>query len=180
MQISERLEVDSNGWRLVERGFDRDRAVAIGSNFMCGNGYLGYRATSAEARADDHVAVVVTDTYDCADGRWRELTTAPNPLHVMASIDGVAATVAHGREVEWSLDLRLGEFALDFEHHDARGHVATRVRSAGHVVVVAVLRPRADGRSRRPTTDRRHGSVRAGARGRAPCRAAVADRGSHR
>ncbi len=129
MQLSERLGVDHDGWRLVERGFDADRAVAIGSNFMCGNGYLGYRATSAEARADDYVALVVTDTYDCADGRWRELTTAPNPLHVVAAIDGAAIRVAGGRSVEWSLDLRLGEFGLSFEHHDTEGHVAT-VRSA--------------------------------------------------
>jgi hypothetical protein len=41
--------------------------------------------------ADDYVAQVVTDTYDCADGRWRELTIVNDrdaPVEIEARIDG--------------------------------------------------------------------------------------------
>ncbi len=40
---------------------------------MVGNEYLGYRGTSPEQGSDGYVALVVTDTYDMADGHWREL-----------------------------------------------------------------------------------------------------------
>ena len=62
MRLSETLTCSDDGWTLTETGWDADRALALGSNFMAGNGYLGYRATPAEARAGDYVALVVSDT----------------------------------------------------------------------------------------------------------------------
>ena len=100
MDLTESLAVDEDGWRLTESGWDEDRAVAVGSNFLAGNGYLGYRGTSPEQRADHYVALVVADTYDCADGRWRELTTVPNPLYVSARIGDVTLSVDRGSNVE--------------------------------------------------------------------------------
>ena len=82
-----------DGWRVVETGFRPDTVVTAGSNFMTGNGYLGYRGTFAEWGPDGYVACVVTDTYDCADGRWRELATVPNPLVAAWAADGVELTV---------------------------------------------------------------------------------------
>ena len=86
VDLSDTLHVANDGWSLTETGWEDERAVAVGSNFMVGNGYLGYRGTSPEQGPDAYVALVVTDTYDCADGQWRELTTAPNPLFVSASV----------------------------------------------------------------------------------------------
>ena len=115
--------VERDGWLLRETGYDADRAVAVGSNFMAGNGYLGYRATSAEQGAADYVALVVSDTYDCADGEWRELTTAPNPLFVRAETDKTPLALATADEVEWSLDLTVGETGIRFRHAVAGGHL---------------------------------------------------------
>ncbi len=99
---------------LTESGWDPDRAVSIGSNFLAGNGYLGYRGTSPEQRAGDYVALVVADTYDCADGHWRELTTVPNPLFVSARISEEELSIGSGRDVETWLDLRAGKFGARF------------------------------------------------------------------
>lgn len=108
------LTCDEAGWLLVERGWDPDRSVAAGSNFLCGNGYLGYRGTTPEQGPDEFVALVVSDTYDCADGHWRELTTAPNPLFVAAVVDGETLAARSAPEVETSLDLRTGTFGARF------------------------------------------------------------------
>ena len=94
MRLSDSLTCHEDGWTVIETGWDADRALAVGSNFLAGNGYLGYRATPAEGRAADYVALVVTDTYDMADGRWRELCTVPNPLVVAAMVDGTPVSVA--------------------------------------------------------------------------------------
>jgi kojibiose phosphorylase len=108
--FSDTLTVSDDGWRLVETGWDPVRSVAVGSNFMVGNGYLGYRGTTAEQGPEDFVALVVSDTYDCADGHWRELTTAPNPLYVSASVAGRPLVVSDATRVETTLDLSGGEF----------------------------------------------------------------------
>jgi trehalose/maltose hydrolase-like predicted phosphorylase len=114
MKLNDTLAVDPDGWVLVERGWDAERSVAVGSSFLCGNGYLGYRGTTAEQRAKDYVALVVTDTYDCADGKWRELTTAPNPLFVAARAGQVRLSVENGSDVEARIDLRAGVYSAAF------------------------------------------------------------------
>ena len=114
VQLTETLSVDPDGWRLTEAGWDRDRAVALGSNFLAGNGYLGYRGTLPEQTADDYVGLVVTDTYDCADGHWRELTTVPNPLYVAARVDGKELSIDRAARAETWLDLRAGEFGARY------------------------------------------------------------------
>ncbi|MFN3216820.1 MAG: glycosyl hydrolase family 65 protein [Acidimicrobiales bacterium] len=110
------LRVERDGWLLVESGWNADRAVAIGSNFSSGNGYLGYRGTAPEQGAADYMALVVTDTYDCADGHWTELATVPNPLFVAAAVDGVPLAMASAADVERSLDLADGRVGGRFSH----------------------------------------------------------------
>jgi kojibiose phosphorylase len=122
-RLSENLVADDSGWVLTETGSDPDRAVAVGSNFMVGNGYLGYRGTSPEQGAADYVALVVSDTYDCADGRWVELSTAPNPLFVQATVDATPVSVASTRDLEARLNLRSGEFGLRFSNSVASARV---------------------------------------------------------
>lgn len=114
--LTDTLLADANGWRLVESGWNADRAVAVGSNFLVGNGYLGYRGTSPEERAGGYVALVVTDTYDCADGKWRELTTAPNPLFSTVSVDSIPLTIASAETVATTFDLASGEYRCRRTH----------------------------------------------------------------
>ena len=139
-RLTDDLACTPDGWTLVERGWDADRAVAVGSSFMVGNGYLGYRATSPEQRAGDWVALVVSDTYDMADGRWRELCTAPNPLYVAAELAGAPLTVARAAEVESSLHLATGLLEQRFVQHvgDVRAEVRTaRVSSMADLHLLA-------------------------------------------
>jgi len=125
--LTDTLSVDDAGWRLTEVGWSAERAVALGSNLLVGNGYLGYRGTSPEQTADDYVALVVTDTYDCADGEWRELTTAPNPLFVAARVAGANLTIESADDVETWLDLSIGEFGERFSQQVGGAQITVTV-----------------------------------------------------
>lgn len=76
-------------WDIFEERFVPEQFVTTGSNYMIGNGYLGYRGTFAGDRADRYVACVLSDTYDNADGTWKELVTAPNGLYTRIRANGV-------------------------------------------------------------------------------------------
>jgi 1,2-alpha-glucosylglycerol phosphorylase len=67
-------------WKLKSKTIDDTLTVAGGSNFLCGNGYLGYRGTFPHWRKDRFTACIVSDTWDNADGKWRELCNVPNAL----------------------------------------------------------------------------------------------------
>lgn len=69
-----------DGWNLQIKELKEEQLVHYGSNLLCGNGYLGYRGTLEEWGKDEYQACVVTDTYDMADGKWRELSNSPNAL----------------------------------------------------------------------------------------------------
>jgi kojibiose phosphorylase len=79
MKLRDNLFSDT-GWDIQEREFDSDQLILNGSNYMTGNGYLGYRGTFPEWTKDEYVGCVVTDTWDNADGKWQELCTVPNGL----------------------------------------------------------------------------------------------------
>jgi len=87
VNLGENLNTDTT-WDVYETEYVPDQAITTGSNFMIGNGYLGYRGTFADDTADDYVGCVVSDTYDNADGVWKELVTAPNGLYTTISADG--------------------------------------------------------------------------------------------
>ncbi|AFG37274.1 glycosyl hydrolase family 65 protein [Spirochaeta africana] len=103
------ISYDPGGWIIRETGYTPDDTVSIGSNFMVGNGYLGYRGTPLEWGREQYAACVVTDTYDMADGKWRELCTVPNALSGRLVIDG-AALEAAGADTVFGLDLAEGRF----------------------------------------------------------------------
>ncbi len=100
-------------WDIYEERFVADQAITTGSNYMIGNGYLGYRGTFADDRAAEYVACVVTDTYDNADGVWKELVTAPNGLYTELAVDGrsVLWRDAGWGEYRRSLDFRYGRWS---------------------------------------------------------------------
>ncbi len=113
------------GWDIAENSFDEEQIVTTGSNFMLGNGYLGYRGTFAEWEADQYVACIVTDTYDRVDGKWRELCNAPNSLYTKLIVDGEELSAFDGeiREYTRALDLRHGLFKREQTWQSVGGKV---------------------------------------------------------
>ncbi|RAK10503.1 kojibiose phosphorylase [Halanaerobium saccharolyticum] len=77
-----------DGWNLEIESIKEEQLVHFGSNLLCGNGYLGYRGTLDEWNKEQYQACVVTDTYDLADGKWKELSNSPNALTTELKIDG--------------------------------------------------------------------------------------------
>jgi 1,2-alpha-glucosylglycerol phosphorylase len=99
----------ASGWDVIDTAPTSARGVSVGSCFLVGNGYLGYRGTRPDQRADDFVACIVSDTYDMADGVWRELCTVPNGLLVEFEIDGGPLRIDESRPAEIELTLETGE-----------------------------------------------------------------------
>jgi 1,2-alpha-glucosylglycerol phosphorylase len=100
-----------DGWQIIEKTFDPDSIVTTGSNFMIGNGYLGYRGTFAEWKQEHYVACTVTDTWDTAPGsEWRELCTVPNGLFTQVWVDDEMLSAFAGETSEYhrELDLHYG------------------------------------------------------------------------
>jgi trehalose/maltose hydrolase-like predicted phosphorylase len=88
MKLDNNVNATADGWAIFEEEFVPDQLVTTGSNYMIGNGYLGYRGTFADDRRDQYVGCVLSDTYDNADGRWKELVTVPNGLYTELTVDG--------------------------------------------------------------------------------------------
>jgi kojibiose phosphorylase len=78
--IKKHLKTET-GWEVINEHYDKMQAITEGSNFMIGNGYLGYRGTFFEDRKDAYVGCIVTDSWDNADGKWEELATVHNALY---------------------------------------------------------------------------------------------------
>jgi len=126
MELQNNLYTET-GWEIKEAVFLADQLVTTGSNFMIGNGYLGYRGTFVEWDADRYVACIVSDTYDMADGERRELCNVPNGLFTQLFIDGELVSAFHGDSLDYerSLDLRYGRYA---RWQDWRGTEGQRVK----------------------------------------------------
>ncbi|MFP4187656.1 MAG: glycoside hydrolase family 65 protein, partial [Acholeplasmataceae bacterium] len=128
-----RLSADlytENGWNVVKTGDDPDQAITDGTNFMVGNGYLGYRATLARDRKEGYAGCIVSDTWDKADGKWEELSTVPNALYLsigetsrremVRTLDLKRAVTKHAYQADVSgVLVRVEEekFASITEHH---------------------------------------------------------------
>ena len=96
MDLKNNLSTQS-GWEIIENSFSAEQLVTTGSNFMIGNGYLGYRGTFEEWEADQFVACIVTDTWDQApESRWSELCNVPNGLFTQLFINGEMLSVFEG------------------------------------------------------------------------------------
>jgi len=115
-------------WSIRADGYADDAVARDGGNFLIGNGYLGVRGTLEPWRAERYPAITVSDTYDMADGRWRELCTVPNGLYAeLRDADGRdLLAIAEPQRMRRELDLRTG--------------VARRWIDAGDGVAVTVER----------------------------------------
>jgi 1,2-alpha-glucosylglycerol phosphorylase len=96
-----------------------------GNITLTGNGYLGYRGTFPDARRKEYVACTVSDTYDMADGTWKELCTVPNGLYL--AVEGHSSCDAEKKQhgLQFSAgrtfgscsfsDTAVGELQISFE-----------------------------------------------------------------
>ena len=120
--------ITESGWELIETEYDKSQAINSGSNFMTGNGYLGYRGTLAEDKKKDYVGCFVTDTWDNADGKWEELCNVPNGLFTQIFIEGVPLTVKRNKieSFKRKLDLKSGVTSVDYTKTiDDKGIIVT-------------------------------------------------------
>jgi len=99
-----------NGWQIYENIFDPKQKINSGSNYLLGNGYLGYRGTFTENDKNDYVACIVTDTFDMADDKWRELCNVPNGLYTSISSKKFNYTLEETgyKSYEKNLDFKSG------------------------------------------------------------------------
>src|SRR6056297_1372053 len=108
--------ITETGWELIETEYDPSQAINSGSNFMTGNGYLGYRGTLVEDTKEDYVGCFVTDTWDNADGKWEELCNVPNGLFIQLLIEGEPLSLKKGQPESFrrKLDLKTGVTTVDY------------------------------------------------------------------
>ena len=110
MKLENNLRTET-GWEIIENSFNADQLVTTGSNFMIGNGYLGYRGTFEEWEAKDYVACIVADTWDQAkNSQWSELCNVPNGLFTQLFVENEMFSAFEGKTLDYyrSLDLRYG------------------------------------------------------------------------
>ena len=101
------------GQEIIEIDFAEDLIIPSGSNLLIGNGYLGYRGIEPNWEATEYSGCIVSDTYDKADGKWRELVNAPNGLYFNITVDGQPLAkfpdlASENESLRRSLDLRSG------------------------------------------------------------------------
>ncbi len=104
MELRKNLFTET-GWEIREGRFEEELLVTNGSNYMTGNGYLGYRGTFPEWTKDQYVGCTVVDTYDNADGKWTELCTVPNGLYTSFAVDGETVTALGSNLDDYSREL---------------------------------------------------------------------------
>jgi kojibiose phosphorylase len=125
---AEKMELENNlrtetGWELITNKFDPEQTIITGSNFLVGNGYLGYRGTLAEWDKENYVGCIVTDTYDQADGKWRELCNPPNGLYTKLLVEGKELSAFEGEIVDHQrkLNFKNGVLSREFSWQAERG-----------------------------------------------------------
>ena len=98
-------------WRLTETNqVDKQAIERLGSKFLIGNGYLGYRGTLDEYTRDQKVACIVSGLYDKVGDQWREPVNLPNGSYVQIVYQGVPLH-AHFSPIEshsQTLDMQRG------------------------------------------------------------------------
>ena len=95
---------------LLFNGSSKDDAFNSSNVTMTGNGYLGYRGAWPDWIKDRYPACVVTNTFDNADGKWKELCTVPNALYLSLGINGRSIGLDHSNclDHKHQLNFRYG------------------------------------------------------------------------
>ncbi len=126
MELPNNLYTET-GWEIAERLFQPEHLVTTGSNFMIGNGYLGYRGTFAEWEAEQYVACIVSDTYDRAPDGRRELCNVPNGLFLQVHVSDDMLSILDGETEDYrrALDLRHGLYTRSQTWRNTKGQSVT-------------------------------------------------------
>lgn len=74
-------------WTIKEKGFDKNKIIHYGNQFLIGHLMLGVRGTLDEYRKDQLVGVNLPMIYDQVGDGWREPINAFNPLYTTLFID---------------------------------------------------------------------------------------------
>ncbi len=124
-------------WLLQTGPYPVDEVFRFGSLMMSGNGYLGFRGTFPSAGSKEYAACVVSDTYDCADGKWKELCTVPNGLFIEIN-DGSSSPMIVPTEGGFhALDFRYGETSGAMKSPDGKLEISfTRFASYAHLHLI--------------------------------------------
>lgn len=95
------------GWVISEDGISKNKVEFLGSKFLIGNGYLGYRGTLEEYGKEQLVACTLSGLYDQNGDKWREPVNAPNAFRVISTFDGekLSALSTGVLEHQQSLDI---------------------------------------------------------------------------
>ncbi len=113
------------GFDIFEDKYIESQGITTGSNYMFGNGYMGYRGTHVNGTKEDYAACIVSDTYDNADGKWRELCNAPNGLFLDLNVDGNALVVDEGLKA-YKRQLDMGTATLSTVLENEKVTVTTK------------------------------------------------------
>lgn len=107
------------GFDIFEDKYIEAQGITTGSNYMFGNGYMGYRGTHVNATKEAYAACIVSDTYDNADDKWRELCNAPNGLFLDLKVDGQAFVVDDQlKTYKRQLDIRTATLSTVLENEE--------------------------------------------------------------
>lgn len=101
------------GFDLFENKYVEAQGITTGSNYMFGNGYMGYRGTNVNATKDDYAACIVSDTYDNSDGKWRELCNVPNGLFTSITANGNKLSAVNEDITSYKRQLNLSSAILN-------------------------------------------------------------------
>jgi trehalose/maltose hydrolase-like predicted phosphorylase len=97
-------------WKIVASGCPDAQAVDhLGSRFLIGNGYLGYRGTLEEYTKEQKTATIIAGLYDRVGKQWREPVNWPNGGFVQVFYRGEPLHVLSSRVIEHRQELNLRE-----------------------------------------------------------------------
>jgi len=109
----------AEGTTLIKTHYTPKQAINDGSLFLMGNGYLGMRGTFMEAKKDAYAGIIVSDTWDNADGKWEELSTVMNGLFADIMWNDASVFTRPWQDFKRTLDLKTGiatrEVTLDLD-----------------------------------------------------------------
>lgn len=124
-------------WVLQTGPYSDEEVFRYGSLMMSGNGYLGFRGTFPSAGKKEYAACVVSDTYDCADGKWKELCTVPNGLFLGLDDGSPTGAATPSKEGFHALDFRYGVTSGEYSSPGGALKIAfTRFASYPHLHIV--------------------------------------------
>lgn len=106
-----RREIAEDCWSITEHNRATGAAIEeLGSSFLIGNGYMGYRGTLEEDTRERMTATIVAGLYDRVGDQWREPVNMPNALSVQVIADGAPldARTCPLESHSQSLDLHRG------------------------------------------------------------------------